>query len=155
MLGEYMTQRTLGNPERNAGNGALTPLSFFHNVYGVESPVELAQLRPRTVTMRLLAVKHTRIMPAADTSVIPKPTRTPLGEIAEGDTIVHVVFRTRYDGRVHAFRENARDVVDVMTVRRTPEGWRALLNGGLIYGGGGSVSVGYSLPLRPNVVVPP
>ncbi|HEU4799478.1 MAG TPA: hypothetical protein VFS94_02480 [Gemmatimonadales bacterium] len=49
-----------------------------------------------------------------------------LGEVPEGNNLVHVVYR----GRITAGDQTMSDV-DILTLRRSPGGWKALLSGEL------------------------
>jgi hypothetical protein len=63
----------------------------------------------------------------------PIMARSIIGHAAEGDSLVHVVFRYRaiWEARPSAAHRE-RTVVDVLTLRRTGDHWRAMLNGGLL-----------------------
>lgn len=63
----------------------------------------------------------------------PAIVRGIIGHAAEGDSLVHVVFRYQasWEARPPAAHRE-RNVVDVLTLRRTGDRWRAMLNGGLL-----------------------
>jgi hypothetical protein len=61
----------------------------------------------------------------------PLPVREVIGAVTAGDSLVYVVYSIRHAGEHEPF-EN----VDVLTVRRSPEGWRIMLNRDLGRAGG-------------------
>jgi hypothetical protein len=85
-----------------------------------------------------------------------QPTRRDiLGEVPESPEVVHVVFRETDRPpaiAVSGFVQEPR--IRVITTRRTPEGWRVGLNGGLVLGEGGDWGIGYDSEEEDTVVSP-
>jgi hypothetical protein len=108
--------------------------SLLERIYGVKTALEFEQLSPTTVVERFIRTKHAR-HPEGGASV----RRQVVGAVAESDDLVQVVFRrpTWHPA------ETPESSVDVLTVRRTPEGWRCELNGGLIYNSSGGYSMSF------------
>jgi hypothetical protein len=134
---------------RPEGTGGAPPVGgdlLLRYIYKVRTPDELAALPPATVTARMLAAKHRRHRSrprGPPTPPEPLVTRVVVGSVAEGDSLAHVVLRTRIEGAAVPLPSPVADAADVLTLRRTAAGWRAQLNGGLIYGAGGSFAIGY------------
>ena len=85
----------------------------------------------------------------------PPTTRDILGEVQESPEVVHVVFRETDHPpaiAVSGFVQEPR--IRVITARRTPEGWRVGLNGGLVLGEGGDWGIGYDSEEEDTVVSP-
>ena len=120
-------------------------LSFVQLVYGVAAAADLERLPASAIVERFLRAKHSGRRAAADGSAAggeANRPRVPLGEVREGEDLSHVVFR-----RPHDWPERADwDAVDLLTMRRTVNGWRCMLNGGLVYDSGGGYAVGLSGP---------
>jgi hypothetical protein len=70
--------------------------------------------------------------------------RVMLGEVFEGPDLAHVVFRERWvlDTNVPAALQRG-DSTRVLSVRRTPSGWRVGLGGGLLFDESGGFGIGY------------
>jgi hypothetical protein len=109
-------------------------LSLLERVYAVTTASEFEQLSAPTVVERFLRAKH-----APRPQGSGRERRLVVGAIAESDDLAHVVFR-RPTWRPRQARESS---VDVLTVRRTDEGWRCELNGGLVYDSSGGYSMAF------------
>ena len=74
----------------------------------------------------------------------PATRRDILGEVQESPDVVHVVFRETDRPPAMAVPEFVQEPrIRVITMRRTPEGWRVGLNGGLVLGESGDWGIGY------------
>jgi hypothetical protein len=64
----------------------------------------------------------------------PAVVRRIVGHAAEGDSLVHIVFRYRTSWPAHPpLAPRGRDAVDMLTLRRSGGRWRPMLNGGLAW----------------------
>ena len=94
-------------------------LKFFG---GARSLDELKKMPPERVFAAYMRGVFGR-MPAAPELRI---TNSVIGEVLEGDALAHIVYRSR----VASARESVANVT-VLSLRRTPGGWKALLDGDL------------------------
>jgi hypothetical protein len=89
----------------------------------VETLQELEALSPEEAFARWLE-GHELKPENYDDGRPPLALRTILGAVAEGDSVVHVVYRIHTDvGRYGRTNET-----EVMTAKRSPAGWRVLIN---------------------------
>lgn len=93
-------------------------LDFFGGI----SRQELNGLPPDRFLVTYMQAVFQRMAAAGDIEM----TNSVLGEVLEGDTLAHVVYRAR----VIARGDTATDVT-VLTLRDSPGGWKALLTGNL------------------------
>jgi hypothetical protein len=128
------------------------PWKLFRHLYKAQTASELESLPAASVVERFLRVKHRpHVRDGRPTDQV--GTHRIIGEVLEGDRFAHVVFRQVFpigqDPDVQSSGTAAiapREWVDVLTLRRTPDGWRATLNGGLV----SSVFQGWSIGFDPE-----
>lgn len=101
--------------------GAREVLSAF---FDVEEPEEFRKLTDRQVFVRLMANLEESV-PGFDEAVR-NLEMTVIGQVPEGKELMHVVYRS--DTAVDKLTVTS---TDVLTLRRTPQGWRALLTAGI------------------------
>ena len=88
---------------------------------------ELERARPESVFVQMSQHLFT-----GENDHRPTVARRIIGHAAEGDSLVHVVFRYRASWPAHPpFPAREQDVVDVLTLRHYGGRWRPMLNGGL------------------------
>jgi hypothetical protein len=106
---------------------------FLRAIWGVASASELRGLGPRIVLERFLGF-HLRASVEQE-----RPLRRILGVVPQGREFLHVVFQgpTGWEPRADWLP------VDVLTLRATPEGWRALLNGNLVFDSRGGYTMAF------------
>ena len=109
---------------RSKSNGLLK------HVFAVDSLEAYDALPAALVLRRWLVVSHGRFRKDEK----PERRRKMLGEVYEGADVAHVVFRESF---------NEEDRVRVISARRTANGWRVALGGGLVVDESGSASIGY------------
>jgi hypothetical protein len=125
------------------------PGSLLRHVYKVRSISEFEAVPAVVAVERFLRVRHRPLIrDGRPTDRV--GTRRIIGETMEGERLAHIVFREvfsvapdRDDPASTTAEIEARDWVDVLTLRRTPTGWRATLNGGLVGSSGGGFSIGF------------
>ena len=114
-------------------------------VFRVKDRAEFARLSPPEVLSRWFeqtTKSHSRIKMMWPDG--PATRRDILGEVQESPNVVHVVFRETDRPPAMAVSEFVQEPrIRVITTRRTPEGWRVGLNGGLVLGESGDWGIGY------------
>jgi len=122
--------------------------SMLRHVFKVRSLDEFDALAPGEVVHRFMRVRYRAPRePTASTT-----EESLLGVVYESADLAHVIVRTTTHLGEEAVKEpiafailggSSRSWVDILTMQRTPAGWRSQLNGGLITSGGGGFSIGY------------
>jgi hypothetical protein len=107
----------------------------------IDSIDQLAVLSPSLAMERFLRAKHRR--PDDSDSPHAVRRRNLIGEIRESDSVSHVLTRVVLGPPYPALPFALKDWVEVLTLKQSHAGWRAMLNGGLVYGEGGEFSVGF------------
>ena len=117
--------------------------SFLRIVFRVNGRAGLEALSSEKMLERWVRVAHRR--PRGQNNFVPPTvTRTILGEVAEGDSVVHVVFREVEQGGSYGGETiPARDKVRPVTVKRAGARWKIFLNGGIVYEQDGMMSIAY------------
>lgn len=123
--------------------------SILRAAYAVDSLDDFDALPAREVVERFFRLKHGRA--ATHTGASDRPAEI-VGEVRDGDDLVHVVFRRP----PHLPRPRMTwDAVDVLTLRRRSEGWACALNGGLVYDSSGGFIVRMGSPDEPPELIDP
>jgi hypothetical protein len=129
--------------ERGTGEARRTMLQV---VFRVRDRAEFRLLTPETVLARWFEQEmngRARVFMQWPGSKLAR--REILGEVPDTGQNVHVVFREAQPAPAIVGVNLPEDVrIRVITVRRTPAGWRVRLNGGLVFEEGGSWAIGYS-----------
>jgi hypothetical protein len=112
------------------------PNPFLRRIWDVPDVAAFEALSPTTVVARFLAFRFAK---APDGTVGRAPGRV-LGTVSEDPDFVHVVLRGSKSWRDRPDWEP----VAALTMKRAPGSWRALLNGELVYGSDGGLSIGLS-----------
>jgi len=122
--------------------GDSTP-SFLRMVFRVNDRAGLEALSSEKMLERWVRVAHRK--PRRQSNFVPPTvTRTILGEVAEGDSVVHVVFREVEQGGSYGGETiPARDKVRLVTVKLAGARWKIFLNGGIVYEQDGMMSIAY------------
>ncbi len=94
----------------------LTLSSLAEEIAGIQTAAELETLTPAQIAARALEVLFARA-PA-------EITRTWLGVVSEGDDHAHAVYRARFPSV-----PGDEGSVGILSMRRTPSGWRVLWDG--------------------------
>lgn len=90
------------------------------SLFGVDEPEEFPKLTDRQVFVRLMANLEENVPGFGE--AMRNLEMTVIGQVPEGKELMHVVFRS--DTAVDKLTVTS---TDVLTLRRTPQGWRALL----------------------------
>lgn len=119
--------------------------SMLQAVFRVQDRAEFVRLSPSEVLGRWFEQtlkgrsKIKMMWPDAQHTV-----REILGEVRETSDLVHVVFRETERPPAMPVPGLTREPrIRVITARRTAEGWRVGLNGGLVFGESGDWGIGY------------
>ena len=115
---EHFSVGSLGNPA----------LQFFARVASVD---ELRSLAPAELLARYLEAQAPRARSDDLAYRPPVVARTVIGEVAERVDLVHVVYRVN----TNVGRYGRTEEVAVVSVRRTDDGWRLMLNRELTFTG--------------------
>jgi hypothetical protein len=140
------------------------PSSLLRYVFRVRSAAQLEALPADTLVARFLAIKNRPLV--RDGRPVGRTLhRSVLGEVYEDSVTVHVVFRATYPhdsvaaaktSPDWAGQEAERTWADLLTLRKTADGWRAMLNGDILETGSGGYAIGYdSDDLGPTKAPPP
>ncbi|QSV47055.1 hypothetical protein [Geobacter benzoatilyticus] len=92
----------------------------FSALFGVKGAEEFRKLQDREVFVRLMSGLEESVPGFGE--AVRNLEMTVIGQVPEGKELMHVVFRSNT-----AVDKLTVSSTDVMTLRRTPEGWRALL----------------------------
>ncbi len=92
----------------------------FPSLFGVKGAEEFRKLTDREVFVRLMSNLEESVPGFGE--AVRNLEMTVIGQVPEGKELMHVVFRSNT-----AVDKLTVSSTDVMTLRRTPEGWRALL----------------------------
>lgn len=92
----------------------------FSALFGVKGAEEFRKLKDREVFVRLMSGLEESVPGFGE--AVRNLEMTVIGQVPEGKELMHVVFRSNT-----AVDKLTVSSTDVMTLRRTPEGWRALL----------------------------
>ncbi|HUV31216.1 MAG TPA: hypothetical protein VMY05_09035 [Acidobacteriota bacterium] len=103
-----------------AGDGSGSASNPFTAQFGAQASGEVIKATPAEKFFVNMMKGLLAKLPDMEKSLRAETSQV-VGEVAEGDTLVHVVARTK-----SAPRENAREFMTVVSVRRSPDGWRML-----------------------------
>ena len=117
-LAAFRAQLLPGIQKALAGENRAKALAMFAPA---KTYAEIEKLPAERVYALYLGAVMKRVGSAGPLQV----TNTLLGEVAEGDSLVHVVYRQR----VRSSSSGANNVA-VLTLRRTPGGWKVVLDAG-------------------------
>jgi hypothetical protein len=105
-------------------------------LFGIESAAQLEALPADSILGRFLRAVNS---PPDDGQLAPAPRRTIIGEVLEGDTAAHFVIRTRIGPVPRTPDESSamdelamQEWLDILSLRRTPAGWRTWLTPSLM-----------------------
>jgi hypothetical protein len=113
------------------GSDAANP-SFLKIVYDVNDRASLEALSSEEMLKRWLNTSYGK-PEGRDSVAAPTSSQKILGEVSEGDSVVHVVFREFYPEVTEAGKTYpATNGVRFITVKRTGGRWKILLNGGMV-----------------------
>lgn len=123
-------------PEQAADYLPKIPNPFLRTIWRVADCAAFEALSPTTVLARFFAFRFAKPTDGG-------PGRAPgslLGAVSEGSDLVHVILRGSKSWRDSPDWEP----IAALTMKRTSDGWAALLNGELVYGSDGGWSIGLS-----------
>jgi hypothetical protein len=110
--------------------------SFLKIVYDVKDRTALEALTSEEMLKRWLRTTYEK-PESRDSVAAPTSTQRILGEVTEGDSVVHVIFREFYPAVTEGGEKfPATDGVRLITVKRVGGRWKILLNGGIAEEGG-------------------
>jgi hypothetical protein len=117
--------------------------TLLQGVFKVRDRSEFERLTPEQVLTRWFLITTKRPEPPAG---FPDQQRRRdiIGEVADRDGIVHVVFRESWTpDSLPGIPGRREPQIRVISVKETSAGWRVMLNGGLVYDEGSGWSIGW------------
>jgi hypothetical protein len=129
-----------------AGEFRTSRKTLLQVVFKVQDRIQFEHLTPEQVLTRwFLTSTQPREPPPGSPGELPERRREIIGEVADRDGLVHVVFRESWNPDSYPGIPELREPqIRVISARETTAGWRVMLNGGLVYDDDGGWGIGWT-----------